>query len=189
MRCCLHQDVVRFNERVIYMGGVMVKTSAINRRLVCLAVLCLAFNFPADAATVTTHPKLAAFSAIRLSGQFRLNFTRSARQTISLSGAAGMINALRVSVSDGVLSVIGPTGNAPPRDQTITVTIAAPSLGRADFNGLVRARMTGLTGQNFSLDNHGSAAATISGNVRKCRSPRAASPPSMPRRSMRVISR
>ena len=135
----------------------------------CLLIAIVAVLGAADAraAPFTTHPKPGAFSALRLSGQFHLDFSRSARESVSLTGNRYVVDALQVSMTNGVLSIVRPSGFELPKDQTITVAITAPSLTSLDLRGLIHANITGLTGRVFSLDNHGAAAATLSGTVRK----------------------
>lgn len=137
------------------------------RRAIALSLAALAVAAQARAATVTTHPRPGAFSALRLFGRFHLDFAESARETVSLTGNRYVIDALLVSASRGVLGIVRPSGFYMPKHQTVVVTVTAPSLTSLDLRGRIRAKLSGLTGKTFSLDNHGAAAATLSGSVRR----------------------
>lgn len=125
----------------------------------------LSVPVPGSAATVTTRPSLAPFSALKLDGAFTLDFRAGARQSVSLSGNRYVIDNLMVAVDHGVLDIVRPHGFDLPRNKTITLTITAPSLRRVDLRGLVHADIAGLAGPSFTLDNNGAAAVTVSGQV------------------------
>jgi hypothetical protein len=140
-----------------------------RRSTAVVAALFLAGIGNAIAATRTVIEHVGRFSAITLHGRFKLDFTAGKARSVRLAGDPYLVDNLAVTVRHGVLVIDRPAALDLPKNETVDITITAPSLTGLTTKGFVRAELQGLSGRGFDFINDGAAAATLSGQVARFR--------------------
>lgn len=127
------------------------------------ALIAAALDPPAQAATETRA--VPAFHAIRVTGVAQVGFTQAATQSITATASPALLKRLRLTVSDGTLTIGLKSGTIFGNDGKLHLAITAPKLDRFDVAGVANATVRGLTGDHFALSLSGTGSFDLQGAV------------------------
>jgi hypothetical protein len=116
-------------------------------------------------ATTAHERSMGAFDAVRVNGAFATEITAGrARTSVIVSAPDDVIGDITTTVEDRTL-VIGTKTKLRPFSQTPRIRIELPTLRAFTNEGAGSITISGLTGDDFTLENAGAASIHLSGRA------------------------